>query len=461
MLSLVPPLRRRLEFVSFPCIAFSFWTLLVLVQINLQGSIIRPQVLGVMLVCCLLLLSFVSPRWWKSPGTAGVLLLAAIASYLVIASVVPFFTDAELQRRDVARQAFFLIVTLAAILGGRALLERIGVEALLKWSLVALSASCIVILASSLLRDIGALPEYRITRFTGAFTDPNDAGFVACITTVLAMAFLYRGRQAWLGYPAMLLGYAAAFSTVSITAIALLGVVSAFFLLVNARRLKQALAPAALTVLGIAAVLTFLSINFHLFEVNLPTHLFEVDLHTQKPEEPTPTPAPTLARSQLELARERVEAARGETVSGNEGRLGNRINLWIMGLEKVREEPVVGHGLHQLRTMEGAPLGYHYKPAGVHNTYLMLIGEAGFIPLALYVLALFFLARFVWISPTSLGGASVVGSAIVMATFSMAFHHLVTMGAYNFLIGLVCALAGFLIQERRNRPQGRSIFSGG
>ena len=196
MLQLVPFLWRRIEFASVPCIAVSFWALAVLVHIKLQGSVIKPLVLGALLLCCLLLLGFVNLRWWKSLGTPGWFLLASIASYLFISSGTSLATDAELSTKDVARQGFFFLVTLAAILGGRWLLERIGAERLLKWTLVILMASCAVVLASPWLRDMGVLPEYRHPyRMTGTFTDPNDAGFIACMTAVLALAFQSNGRQ--------------------------------------------------------------------------------------------------------------------------------------------------------------------------------------------------------------------------------------------------------------------------
>ena len=140
----------------------------------------------------------------------GLLLLAAIASYLGISTVVSLATDAELLTRDLARQGFFLLVTVAALLGGRWMLERIGAEALLKGLLAILAAGCVVILASPFLREIGVLPEYRLPyRLTGAFTDPNDAGFIACMTVALALAFQANGRQRSLGCLALFLGCAA------------------------------------------------------------------------------------------------------------------------------------------------------------------------------------------------------------------------------------------------------------
>ena len=100
--------------------------------------------------------------------------------------------------------------------------------------------------------------------------------------------------------------------------------------------------------------------------------------------------------------------------------------------------------------MEGAPLNYLNRPVGVHNVYLMLVGEAGIIPLALYLLSLFFLMRLYWIMPKSPARDSIAGWVIVMAMFGVTFHHLLTQGTYNFLIGLTCALAAFLVQRQRD-----------
>ena len=70
----------------------------------------------------------------------------------------------------------FLGVFAAAAVGGRAMLEQIGTERLLKGVLAVLIASCTIILASPVLRDLGILAPYRIPfRLTGAFDDPNDA----------------------------------------------------------------------------------------------------------------------------------------------------------------------------------------------------------------------------------------------------------------------------------------------
>ena len=122
--------------------------------------------------------------------------------------------------------------------------------------------------------------------------------------------------------------------------------------------------------------------------------------------------------------------------------------LLLMGFVSLRPWKSLGTPGLLLHYMEGAPIGNQERPTGVHNLYLMLFGEAGIIPPALYLLALFFLMRLLWTVPKSLGRDVVVGWVLVMALFSLAFHHLLTMGAYNFAIGLTCATATFLAHKQ-------------
>ncbi len=436
MLSLSPLLWRRLDLLSVPCIAFSFWALVVLVQIKVQIFILSPMsVLLFVFLCCLLLLGFIHFRWWKRIGMPGILLLASIASYVAIGSVVGYLVDADLQVRGVGRQVFFLLVTLAALLGGRSLLERAGVEAVLLRVLAILTASCIIVLATPALRSIGLLPEYRLDRYTGTFSDPNDAGFMACMTVALALAFQSSGSQTRLRYLALILGYTAALSTVSHTAMAVLGGLLTIFLLVSIRRLRQNWLHTGLVALSMMGVLTY-------FVVNL--QLVTLGPEVAPPSEPVPPSAATLQEVNAFLT-----TVRGET-NGVGGDVQRRTNLWKMGVERIRASPLFGHGLLALDTMEGASISADGRPHGVHNMYLMLVGETGLIPLSLYVLSLLFLVRLSWIMPASLARDAVVGWTMVMALYSVNFHHLFTMGTSNLFIGLSCAGAGFLLQNRQD-----------
>ena len=559
-----PSFRQRLESASVLGIAGSFWTLAVLVQIKLQGGVVEPIVLGAMLLGCLLLLGLVGLRQGPDLGTPGLLLLAAIASYLGISAVVSLANDFELLTRDVARQGFFLLVTLAALLGGRWMLERIGVEPLLRGLLVALAAGCAVILASPLLWEIGIAAEYRLPyRLTGFFTDPNDASFIACITVALALAFQANGRQGPLGYLALFLGCAAGIASFSDTGIIVLGVLLILFLARNRRRRRQYLWHTGLTALFLVGVLVWLSVIFQgigLFgqsetlppatptlingeagiidvkQVGSPVRahlvndkehradddpiqrwrwqradarLYEVDTPEARPVEVIAPDADTWTRIEgagsfsytpvaadlgkflrasvsyekhgliyrvqtatvgpigpapetnlVELAVELVEEA-GDNIREDSEALPRRLLLWELGFNRALASPIVGNGLYQLHFMPGAPIAHQGAPTGVHNVYLMLIGEAGIIPLVLYLLSLFLLARALWTAPKSLGRDLVMGWVIVLAMFGLMFHHLLTMGAYNFVIGLTCAMAAYLVQGQGQIDPNGGAAAGG
>ena len=476
------------------------------------------------------------------------LLFAAVASYLAIGSAV-LGVEAISQPETYARlkyQVFQFGVLVAAAVGGRAVLERTGAERLLKWTLMILAASCAVVLASPLLRDIGVVPETRFSyRMTATITDPNEVGLIACMTVVLALAFQSNGRRRPLGYLALVLGYAATLASFSRTAAIGLGVVLTLFLLLNIRRLTRDLLHTGLTVLYMAGVLIWLipgtpvvnilnirvawvvdsyeakrvgdTIAVFLFDgksrlddnnpvnpwrwqradarpgdVNTPDDATWTNIEGTLSSNYTPADedrgkflrawvsyekngttyrvqtaaiGPIMAASAttatdatapvhlLKEAGEMVEAIRGKDDSDNRfGKsLSRRILLWEIGFNKALESPIVGHGLYQLYHMEGAPIGYHGKPAGVHNVYLMLFGEAGVIPLALYLLALFFLMRLLWTVPKSLGRDMVVGWVILIALHGLPHHYLFPLVTYSFVTGLACATAAFLVQRQRDQ----------
>ena len=250
-------LLRRSEPLRTALIAAAFWTLAVIALTNPRDLHLGlPQVEGVVarltMVCCVLLLGLVGARcataWRKSDsfvpvrmtlgGTPGVLLLGAVASYLAIgASVLGVEAIREPDTAGLLKYHVLLLgVLAAAVVGGRAMLERTGAERLLQGVLVMLIVSCAVILASPVLRDLGILRSYRIPfRLTGAFLDPNDASLAACTTVALAMALLTNGGPRALGWLGLAAGVAASLATASRTALVALGALAVVFLLTNVR----------------------------------------------------------------------------------------------------------------------------------------------------------------------------------------------------------------------------------
>ena len=590
-------------------VAGAFWALAVMLLINLhylylwglQG--VREAGFAFMLACCLLALALSRAWAWKSMGTPFLLIVATIVSYLVIGSLASFVNDAASQAEffiDVARQVFFLLVLLAAALGARGLLKRTGPETLLKGAFVVLIASCAIVFISPFLRDLDVLPVYRLPRWTGAFTDPNDAGFIGCMTAALALAFLGNRRHSKLAWLGLALGYVAVLGSLSKMAGLVFCLLSLFFIALHGRR--QLL---LLYILPVASL--FSTASFWLTEpisawlndmqagscqeifadnpglakdcdtlliaretlgagralnwdestpmnswygVKLGgkplrvqgLYLMRLGMHGTIPPElgaldqlvvlrmsrnylhgPIPPELGQLAnlaelvlsnnrltgtiprelgrlsklrelwlkdnqlvgavpKAVLKLDLSRLRLQRNKLSNAPPNRTRNRIRLPIPILETARlsdagymitamkgdkhrsgmairwglakggldlflESPFIGNGIYKLHYLSADTINYLGEMEGVHNVYLMLAGEAGLVPLLLYLLFLYSLARLLWIAPKSPARDVIVFWIAVIACFSMVFQHLLTLGANMFLIGLCCAL----------EPAGRGV----
>ncbi len=251
-------LLHRTEPIQTALIAAAFWTLAVIALAELRyvhlGGLPQVQLIvaRAAVLCCILVFGLVGTRcamaWRKSGslgairrmlgGTPGMLLFAAVASYLAIgASALGAEAIREQDTPELLKYHVLLLgVFAAAVVGGRAVLERTGADRLLKGMLAVLIASCAVILASPILRDLGILRPYWIPfRLTGAFDEPNSAGLVACMTVALAAGSLTNGGPRTLGWLGLAAGVAASLATASRTALVVLGALAVVFLSINVR----------------------------------------------------------------------------------------------------------------------------------------------------------------------------------------------------------------------------------
>ena len=580
-------------------VAVAFWALAVMLLVNLhylhlwglQG--VREAGFAFMLACCLLALALSRAWAWKSMGTPFLLIVATIVSYLVIGSIASLVNAASRAELliDVARQVFFLLVLLAAALGARGLLKRTGPEALLKGAFVVLIASCVTVFVSPLLRDLDVLPVYRLPRWTGAFTDPNDAGFIGCMTAALALAFLGNRRHSKLAWLGLALGYAAVLGSLSKMAGLVFCLLSLFFIalhgwrqllllyilpvasllstasfwltepvsawlndmqagscqeifadnpglasdcdiLLTARETlgaqralnwdestpmnswygvklggkplrvqglylmrsgmygkippelgaldqlvvlrmgrnylhgpippelgqlanlaelglgKNRLTGAIPRELGRLSKLKVLLLKDNQLVGAVPKAVIELDLSilrlqrnklSNAPPNRTHTHIrlPTLETARLSDAGYMITAMKGDK---HRSGLAIRWGLAKGGLDLFLESPFIGNGIYRLHYLSADTINYLGEMEGVHNVYLMLAGEAGLVPLLLYLLFLCSLARLLWVAPKSPARDVIVFWVAVIACFSMVFQHLLTLGANMFLIGLCCAL---------------------
>ncbi len=350
-------------------IAVAFWALAIIALTSLRTLHLwgMPQVMGVIaratMACVVVLVGLVGIRClfaWRRSGSSvpvlsalggmpGVLLFGAVASYLAIGVAVMDETSWQPGTAEELKYAVLSFgVFVAAAIGGRAVLERAGVGRLLQGVLVVLIASCAIILASPVLRDLGILAPYRIPfRLTGAFGNPNDPGLVACMTAALAAAFLTNGGPRALGWLGLVAGVAAGLGTASRTALVVLGAMAVLFLLLNVRGRPRGfvLAVAGTVLAGIAAFagVVFFSggpsewSRLRVFSPGAPEGKLFCD--------PSPTDSPGADCAVLLAARDvlagdmalnwsrtvSVNRWRGVTVDGPEGRV-TRLDLAGLGL---------------------------------------------------------------------------------------------------------------------------------
>lgn len=446
-----------------PFITVAFWTVAVVVLLNVRG-IFSPEnhtvhllFQALRILCCLLLMGLVHVRLPQALGTPGALLLGSMLSYVVIGFFVSIATDAELHvhlygfhlYQYVEYIAISGTLVLSAALGAYATLERVGMQAFLRSILLLLTASSTAVAFTPLLRSMGVilpvgvlgegLPVIGSGRFVGFFWDPNSAGYIGCMTAALALAFLSNVQRPVLAHLALTAGSLAVVTSLSKTAIVSLGVIGVLFLLLNGRSGRNRI------LLWIGAMVLVGGIFFQQSDLNML-------LRDEATRSFLLKNSPFFGRlsAMVTLAPEVLDDVTGSSEDGSP--LSGRLFLWELGLSHALESPIVGHGLGRMYLMDGAPYDEAQDVQGsVHNTYLLLFGEAGIVPLSLYLLYLFSLLRLRWDAPKSLARDVIVGWTIIVVLQGMTFHQLFQVGTYTFIGGVMCAMAAYKAREGGGR----------
>ncbi|UEM22430.1 O-antigen ligase family protein [Skermanella mucosa] len=141
-----------------------------------------------------------------------------------------------------------------------------------------------------------------------------------------------------------------------------------------------------------------------------------------------------------------------------DGTLTNRIPIWLMTLDAIRDEPIVGHGLATFRF--GAVDKWNWVPAHAHNMWLNAAFENGW-PAALLLTAFFISTIRSGIAYTRAFG--VLSPALVTSVYCMITGMMgITAGSnklspiYGLIILLVCQEAREMSLLRRIVPSRQS-----
>lgn len=416
-------------------VRFGFWTLGVTALLNLNHFFNMtagtgwPITLG-MALCCTLLCLMIRIPLRRNLGTPGFLNVATLTSYLVIGMSVALASDAEWYSADLTipfRVGLAVLIVVATTLGASVELRRLGIECLLKRILIILTVTCILILATPFLFDyvytipshLSDVPEIARDRFSGTYVDPNLAGGIACYTAGLALILLNGNQYRTFATLALLLSSAAVIVTFSRTALLTLAgllLFFGFFSMINFSSQRR-------------SVVTLLTVAFVgsvcLFVISIVEHIFGVEDSTM------------LLR--LEWIRS-FGAAEQNTLS-------ERMSLLSLGWSQIVESPLFGHGFWQFHHLEGALRCRMGVLCGVHNSYLMLWGEAGIIPFLLFIFFTGSLLWKSWILPRSLATDAIAILTLVFITASLRVDGSLYFPWHTFILGLNCALARYATRE--------------
>ncbi|MEO5789185.1 O-antigen ligase family protein [Gelidibacter sp.] len=102
-----------------------------------------------------------------------------------------------------------------------------------------------------------------------------------------------------------------------------------------------------------------------------------------------------------------------ESVSSKEITNDSRTETWALFYDKIYESPIFGHGYGAFSGKTGS--------LGVHNTYLMILGESGIIPFLLFLA--YFIYLFYWSVRFFKESPYLIMQTIALALFLLANHN--------------------------------------
>jgi O-antigen ligase len=255
------------------------------------------------------------------------------------------------------------------------------------------------------------LPLAYETRLSGVFANPNEAGFVCAFALAFA---LFRPS------PNRLLQYA-------LFALAFGGVILSF---------SKAAVAAALLIIALAMLKSFRSTAvLGALALTLAALLVVPNLSSIAEWTADQTLIP-LAQEHRERAQELSAFLSGQF---DERVSTGRSKLWDIGWQRITEQFPFGSGLETFLELEGGlinPLTGNWQ--GVHNVFLLIWGESGFLPLLFTVI--FFSAVALRLRSNVLSGLGAALLLVILFDFS-SNHSALALRYSNVMLGLLIAIA--------------------
>jgi O-antigen ligase len=352
-----------------------------------------------------------------------------IASYLLFGALAGILTS-SLQTRYITSYGA-TVVLVSAIYFWLASLDEEGLNRILIILKNILFVSCLLVILSDVIRPYQVVPEVpgldaeqimqgveSADRASGLFENPNEAAMIAlyCIVLVAALpsrSILVRLLQGAVAVVALIM-------TFSKTGMLVLLLLTALFILTRRSFV-------ALVLSGLAIVAAFSALWF----------VFNNDLLN-------------LSWEQRERLSDVLNLAGGEF---NTRSTTGRNVLFEMGFDKIAANLPWGAGLGEFHAMEGGIRkiagGIELNEwLGIHNTYLMILGEGGIFPL---LMLLAFLISLLARGATAPHRTIVFGFTIILMADMGVGHHVLLLRFANVVIAVILALVA-LSPQRVSSP---------
>jgi O-antigen ligase len=262
-------------------------------------------------------------------------------------------------------------------------------------------------------------------RAAGLFANPNDAGVAALYGMVLIAAYPAKSRLfTWIQVAVALVAVLLTFSKAGLICLLLI----TLFILVQRRSLPM----------FILAAIAFVIAGFT-FRYLFDNHLLN------------------LTGEQRERVGDVLNILGGEVSTRT---TTGRTIMWELGMRRIADQLPWGAGLGEFHSLEGGSRGALRKWLGVHNTFLMVLGEGGLFPFVLFIA---FLVRSLILGFKAKERLVAVGFGLIAAIDMFSSHSTLGFRLSNISLAIMMAIAGRAVLQaspRSRYPRLRASRSG-
>lgn len=276
--------------------------------------------------------------------------------------------------------------------------------------------ACILVPLSLIYRQYLMFPPLEITRGFGLFANPNEAGVVSCFTIALLL-FLYRQTKEIRFIVSIIVPIIGVLASFSKTAIFIMGIIFIAYSVLGKSKYSF-----------ILIVISSITVTSFLINMNVDGLV-------------------NIGFTSLQAQRLNQVAEIIFTGQINATTTTSRTLLWEFGFNEFVSSPYIGQGMGMLHKMDYITdaLG---NPQGVHNMYLMLLGESGTVPIFIILTSLIYgfsssaVKFFDTQEPKFLFAAMIF---LIVIIDGMASHHLLSI-KYNIIFLAIAYVLRFSSQ---------------